>query len=288
MGDERTYADALALRAVHSTRRHDRRLGAAAVRPARDRSRRASSTRSRASTAWSTTSRRSRPRRSSGSSRAALALIATRRRRSRRAWRARDRGRATPLKQTRAGVDRRLGGGDARGVGRGGGRPAHAQRRPVASGRRSGARRRPRWPSCAARWRALPLGCGQQADGARDRSRGRARARRRRPVPVERRRDRPRRDPLRRLAGDAQAAPDGAGGRRGEHAPGGRADGPDRQARRARRRRRLPDRRRQGATRTSPTRKVDKDGRLVLAGDAQLADKLARGLVMIYVGKLQR
>jgi len=40
--------------------------------------------------------------------------------------------------------------------------------------------------------------------------------------------------------------------------------------------------------------RVDKDGRLVLAGTAQLADgaqladKLARGLVMIYVGKLQR
>jgi hypothetical protein len=40
--------------------------------------------------------------------------------------------------------------------------------------------------------------------------------------------------------------------------------------------------------------RVDKDGRLVLAGSAQpadsaqLADKLARGLVMIYVGKLQR
>jgi len=37
-----------------------------------------------------------------------------------------------------------------------------------------------------------------------------------------------------------------------------------------------------------PDAKVDKDGRLVLAGDADLADKLARGLVMIYVGKLQR
>ena len=35
--------------------------------------------------------------------------------------------------------------------------------------------------------------------------------------------------------------------------------------------------------------RVDKDGRLVLAaGDAQLADKLARSLVMIYVHKLQR
>jgi len=35
--------------------------------------------------------------------------------------------------------------------------------------------------------------------------------------------------------------------------------------------------------------RVDKDGRIVLAaGDAQLADKLARSLVMIYVHKLQR
>jgi hypothetical protein len=34
--------------------------------------------------------------------------------------------------------------------------------------------------------------------------------------------------------------------------------------------------------------KVDKDGRLVLAGDAQLPDRLARGQVIIYVGKLQR
>ena len=34
--------------------------------------------------------------------------------------------------------------------------------------------------------------------------------------------------------------------------------------------------------------KVDKDGRLVLAGDAALPDRLARGQVIIYVGKLQR
>lgn len=34
--------------------------------------------------------------------------------------------------------------------------------------------------------------------------------------------------------------------------------------------------------------RFDKDGRLVLAGDAQLADKLARGQVLIYVSKLQR
>jgi hypothetical protein len=34
--------------------------------------------------------------------------------------------------------------------------------------------------------------------------------------------------------------------------------------------------------------RVDKDGRIVLAGDAQLPDKLARGQVIIYVGKLQR
>jgi hypothetical protein len=34
--------------------------------------------------------------------------------------------------------------------------------------------------------------------------------------------------------------------------------------------------------------KVDQTGRIVVAGDAQVADKLARGSVMIYVGKLQR
>jgi hypothetical protein len=34
--------------------------------------------------------------------------------------------------------------------------------------------------------------------------------------------------------------------------------------------------------------RVDKDGRIVIAGDAQLPDKLARGQVIIYVGKLQR
>jgi hypothetical protein len=34
--------------------------------------------------------------------------------------------------------------------------------------------------------------------------------------------------------------------------------------------------------------KVDKEGRLVLAGDAALVDKLARGAVVIYVGKVQR
>jgi len=34
--------------------------------------------------------------------------------------------------------------------------------------------------------------------------------------------------------------------------------------------------------------RVDKDGRLVLSGDAQLPDRLARGQVIIYVGKLQR
>jgi hypothetical protein len=34
--------------------------------------------------------------------------------------------------------------------------------------------------------------------------------------------------------------------------------------------------------------RVDKDGRIVLTGDAQLPDKLARGQVIIYVGKLQR
>ena len=34
--------------------------------------------------------------------------------------------------------------------------------------------------------------------------------------------------------------------------------------------------------------KIDKDGRLVLAGDAQLPERLAGGQVIIYVGKLQR
>ena len=34
--------------------------------------------------------------------------------------------------------------------------------------------------------------------------------------------------------------------------------------------------------------KVDKEGRLVLAGDAALVDKLARGAVLIYVGKVLR
>ena len=68
MGDERTYEHTIAVRAVESQRRHDRRLGAPAARSAGAASRRASSTRSRASTASSTTSARSRRRRSSGSS----------------------------------------------------------------------------------------------------------------------------------------------------------------------------------------------------------------------------
>jgi hypothetical protein len=34
--------------------------------------------------------------------------------------------------------------------------------------------------------------------------------------------------------------------------------------------------------------KVDKEGRLVLAGDAALIDKLARGAVLVYVGKVLR
>ena len=68
MGDERTYESDLRHPRGRVDRRHDRRLGAPAVRPARARSRPASSTRSAASTASSTTSRRSRRRRSSGSS----------------------------------------------------------------------------------------------------------------------------------------------------------------------------------------------------------------------------
>ena len=47
MGDERTYENVVAIRAVRVDRRHDRRLGAPARRPARARSRAASSTRSR-------------------------------------------------------------------------------------------------------------------------------------------------------------------------------------------------------------------------------------------------
>ena len=45
MGDFRTYAQVIALRAVDEPGRHDRRLGAAALRPARHGSRAASSTR---------------------------------------------------------------------------------------------------------------------------------------------------------------------------------------------------------------------------------------------------
>jgi hypothetical protein len=37
-----------------------------------------------------------------------------------------------------------------------------------------------------------------------------------------------------------------------------------------------------------PDAKVDKEGRLVLTGDAALADKLARGAVLIYVGRVSR
>ena len=67
MGDERTYEEALARARGPLARRHDRRLGPAAVRRARADLARASSTRSAASTASSTTSPASRPARSSGS-----------------------------------------------------------------------------------------------------------------------------------------------------------------------------------------------------------------------------
>ena len=71
MGDGRTYANVVAIRAVTIRGRHDRRLGEAAVRrPGQDQSA-ASSTRSPASTGSSTTSAPSRPPRSSGSERLA-------------------------------------------------------------------------------------------------------------------------------------------------------------------------------------------------------------------------
>ena len=72
MGDGRTYANVVAIRAVTSRGRHDRRLGEAAVRrPGQDLAA-ASSTRSRASTGSSTTSAASRPPRSSGNERASV------------------------------------------------------------------------------------------------------------------------------------------------------------------------------------------------------------------------
>jgi hypothetical protein len=61
----------------------------------------------------------------------------------------------------------------------------------------------------------------------------------------------------------------------------------DRQARRARGRRvyRVADGK--GAKNVAEGRST-RTGRLVLSGDAQLTDRLARGQVIIYVGKLQR
>ena len=61
MGDDRTYQYTIALRAVESAGRHDRRLGAPALRAPGRASRAASSTRCGASTAWSTTCPASRP-----------------------------------------------------------------------------------------------------------------------------------------------------------------------------------------------------------------------------------
>ncbi len=68
-GDERTYAYPIAIRAVTQRRRHDGRLGAPALRAAREGLARASSTRCPRSTASSTTSRASRRAPSSGSRR---------------------------------------------------------------------------------------------------------------------------------------------------------------------------------------------------------------------------
>ena len=67
MGDGRTYDYVVALRAVQTSRLHDRRLGRAAVRAAGEGVAAASSTRCAASIAWSTTSPASRRRPSSGS-----------------------------------------------------------------------------------------------------------------------------------------------------------------------------------------------------------------------------
>ena len=67
MGDERTYENVVAIRAVQLDRRHDGRLGAAPGRPAGAALDPHHQRGARASTASSTTSRRSRRRRSSGS-----------------------------------------------------------------------------------------------------------------------------------------------------------------------------------------------------------------------------
>ncbi len=76
-GDERTYGYPDRDPRRHQRRRHDRRLGAAALRPARDARPRASSTRCPRSTASSTTSRASRRAPSSGSRRRSGGLTRT-------------------------------------------------------------------------------------------------------------------------------------------------------------------------------------------------------------------
>ena len=123
------------------------------------------------------TSRRSPPRRSSGNSargdRAVRAVAVALRPAGRGARRT---ATADALKETLAGagVDWEAGTIAATG-GRGGG-PAHAQRRPVAPGRRSGAPTRPPSPSCAAALATLPLGSGNKLTAAEiDRAVGRAR-----------------------------------------------------------------------------------------------------------------
>ena len=84
----------------------------------------------------------------------------------------------------------------------------------AAAARARGGRR----PSCAPRWRRCRSVAGNKLDARPDRPRARPGARRRRAVPVERRRGGPGRGAVRRLAGDAQRARRRRGRGR-EHAP---------------------------------------------------------------------
>ena len=154
MGDERTYADVLALRAVHSKRRHDRRLGAAAVRPARHHlvahRQRGQGRQPRGLRHLVEAARDDRVgvARAASRARAAAAAALLRRRRARRSRRRAPEGDARRRRQS---TGRR-------------GRSAAARRAPPPTcacpastcrvRARSGARRPPRSPSCAARWRA--------------------------------------------------------------------------------------------------------------------------------------
>jgi hypothetical protein len=111
-------------------------------------------------------------------------LIARRRRSRRRAWAAgaarAERDRDGPLQAESRGRHRRLGGGHAGGVRGRRGRPAHAQRRSVASGR-AAARAGGGGRQAARRAGQLAAGLGQQADQPGDRARARAGA----PVDVQ-------------------------------------------------------------------------------------------------------